>query len=135
MKKILLLLLIFNCSAYAEIEVWYKASIRAQYEREPFTGVILYKIKNVSFKSESRGIYTYKIDTETMNLIKGYAPKGECYYVHTEGEWMSKPSIGDVEIVILLVNYTGDCGAIEPGYAAPGTNEYINFFKSVVSGE
>ena len=135
MNKILLLLLIFSCSASAEIEDWYKDSIRAQYEREPFKSVILYKVKDVTFKTESRGVYTYKIDTETKSLINGNAPKGECYFIHTEGEWMSKPSIGDMEIVILLINYTGDCGAIVPGYSAPGTNEYINFFKSVVSGK
>ena len=129
---LLVFLWIFSNSVFAEIPDWYKQSIEAQYDRKPFSSIILFKVKTVTFVSENRGIYSYRVDTDKLKSIKGKAPTGDCYFIHTEGEWQSPYLANERSIVILLHPYSDECGVIEPGYGAPGTEEYVKFFESLL---
>jgi len=126
----LLISVLFTTSVLAEIEDWYKRDIVTHVEKAD--AVIVYRVKSVSLHSSDRMYYYYKINTETVQTLKGNPPKGECYFVQTEGEWKHPSKVGEERIVILSTKYTGECGAIEPGYGAPATEEYITFFQSII---
>ena len=95
-------------------------------------GVIIYKVKAVNLESQNGPYFSYKIYTETIEELKGKAPKGQCYFLHSEGEWKSPKKIGETGVVILGIKYTGECGAIEPDYGAPATEDYVSLFKSII---
>ena len=115
----------------AEMPDWYKLDIGNIIKRAE--GVIIYRVKAVSQHSANGHHHSYKIDTETVEELKGEAPKGNCYFIHTEGEWKSPSKIGETRIVILGINYSGECGTIEPGYTAPATEDYVSLFKSIIA--
>lgn len=131
--RIIILVFIAVCSAsvIAEIPAWYKRDIVNHINRAE--GVIIYKVKSVALHSSNSQHYSYKIDTETIEELKGEAPRGNCYFIHTEGEWTSPSKIGGERIAILNANYTGECGAIESGFGAPATEEYVSLFKSIIA--
>ena len=123
-------LMLLSLCAFAEIPEWYKrdiANIITEAE-----GVIIYKVKAVNLESQNGQYFSYKIYTETIEELKGKAPKGQCYFLHSEGEWKSPTKIGETRVVILGIKYTGECGAIEPGYGAPATEDYVSLFKSII---
>ena len=122
---------LFSIAVCAEIPDWYKRDIVTHIQKAD--GIIVYKVMKVTFVSTSHIYYSYRIDTETLNELKGKAPKGECYMIHTEGEWSSPYKVGDKAIVILNVKYTGECGAIESGFGAPATQEYIELYNSILT--
>ena len=125
------LVLLFSMCAYAEIPDWYKRDIVNHIEKAD--GVIIYKVSKLT-KVSARGAYhSYRIDTETIAELKGTAPVGECYMIHTEGEWKTPKKIGEKAIVILNTKYQSECGALEPGFGAPATQDYIDFFSSILS--
>ena len=131
MKRITaILFILFASMSLAEIPNWYKRDIVIHIEKAD--AVIVYRVKNVSLHSSDRMYYYYKINTETVQALKGSPPKGECYFVQTEGEWKHPSKVEEERIVILSTKYTGECGAIEPGYGAPATEEYITFFQSII---
>jgi hypothetical protein len=117
---------------FAEIPEWYKESIKAQNAREPFSSIILFKVKGVTLVSHKRGIYSYKIDTVTLKSLKGNGPSKQCYYIHSEDENNSLYKKDYIGIVIQVIEYNDECGIIESGYGAPGTKEYIEFFQSII---
>ena len=120
----------FAAFAEAQIPEWYKRDIVNIIQEAE--GVIIYKVKSVALHSVNGLYHSYKIDTATVEELKGKAPKGKCYFVHTEGEWQSPPSAGETGIVILNIKYSGECGAIESGYGAPASEDYVALFKSIV---
>jgi hypothetical protein len=130
MNRILLVyFLMFSASTHAEIPEWYKNGIVATVHTAD--AVILYKVKNVTLHSTFKIYNTYKIETETLAEIKGKAPKGSCYFIQVEGEW-SKPSKQGTERIVILNSSDKECGFIDSGNGAPGTEEYQRFFKSLV---
>ncbi|MDQ7049855.1 MAG: hypothetical protein Q9M92_10060 [Enterobacterales bacterium] len=120
--------LLFSVQVLSEIPDWYKRDIKQHIEKSE--AIILYQVKSVSLDSQQGPYNSYRVETETVQLLKGKPPKGECYMVHSEGEWRYQPNIGDRRIVILNMKYTGECGAVESGFGAPATNEYIELFTS-----
>jgi hypothetical protein len=130
LNRILLInFLIFSVTAYADIPEWYKSSIVPIVKTAD--AVILYKVKNVTLHSIFKNYNTYKIETETLTEIKGKAPKGACYFIQVEGKW-NKPSKPRDQRIVILNSSDKECGFIDSGFGAPGTEEYQNFFKSVV---
>ena len=123
-------LMLWSLYAVAEIPEWYKRDIVNIINGAE--GVIIYKVKSINLESKNGPYFSYKIHTETIEELKGKAPKGRCYYQHSEGEWKSPTKIGETRIVILGIKYTGECGAIESGYGAPATEEYVSLFKSII---
>ncbi|WP_444995847.1 hypothetical protein [Aliikangiella sp. IMCC44359] len=123
--------LIWSVSVIAEIPGWYKRDIVNLIHGSQ--GIIIYKVKGVSLHSVNGTHYSYKIDTEIVEELKGVAPKGNCYFIHTEGEWKSPIKVGETRIAILNIEYTGECGTIEPGFGAPATEDYVSLFKSIIT--
>ncbi len=122
-------IILLSAFAQAQIPEWYKQDLVNIVQQAE--GVLIYKVKSVALQSVNGRHHSYKIDTETVEELKGKAPKGKCYFIHTEGEWKSPPSEGETGIVILNIEYTGECGAIESGYGAPATEDYVALFKSI----
>lgn len=123
-------ILLLSVFTTAQIPEWYKRDIASIVQNSK--GVILYKVKSVSLDSSSKHSYSYIIETETIEKIKGKAPRGNCYFIYTEEEWENPPNVGEKGIVILHTDYTSKCGVIDPGFGAPGTNEYVSLFKYIV---
>jgi hypothetical protein len=119
----------FSVTAYSEIPEWYKSNIVPIVKTAD--AVILYKVKNVKLHSTFKIYNTYKIETETLAEIKGEAPKGACYFIQVEGKWITPLKPRDQRIVILNTS-DQECGIIDSGFGAPGTEEYQSFFESVV---
>jgi hypothetical protein len=131
MKRIILFVVsIYSAFAVAEIPGWYKRDIVKHLEEA--NAVILYRVKNVQFQSTEGPYFSYRIETETLQTLKGNPPIGACYFIHTEGAWEHPYKIGEDKMVILNVKYTGECGVIESGFAAPATEEYVSLFKSII---
>ncbi|WP_299948304.1 hypothetical protein [uncultured Microbulbifer sp.] len=124
------LLLIASASTYAEIPDWYKRDIVGHIGKA--YGVVIFHVKKITNESAQGQYHSYRIDSETIETLKGSAPKGACYMIRTEGEWKSPYKVGEEAIVILYIQYLGECGAIEPGYGAPATKEYVELFKSII---
>ena len=116
--------------SFAEIPIWYMTGINEILKRAD--SVVVYRVLDVKYQSRRSLYFSYRINTSTTEILKGQAPKGECYFIHTEGEWEQPYKVGDEVIVILATKLTGECGVIEPGYAAPGTVEYVSLFKSIL---
>lgn len=72
------------------------------------------------------------LGSETKSELKGSAPKGSCYMIQTEGLWKNPYKIGQLVITIISSQSSGECSLIEPGYAAPGTDEYVSLFTSII---
>ncbi len=125
-----ILLLFLSAMSVAEIPDWYKRDI-VDHIKNAY-GVVIFQVKKVTFESAEGPYRSYRIDSETINELKGSAPKGACYMIHTEGEWKSPYRIGEKAIVILNVQYQGECGVIEPGFGAPATKEYVELFNSII---
>lgn len=123
-------LMLWSLYAVAEIPEWYKRDIANIINGAE--GVIIYKVKAVNLESLNGPYFSYKIYTETIEELKGKAPKGQCYFLRSEGEWKSPIKIGETRVAILGIKYTGECGAIEPGYGAPATEDYVSLFKSII---
>lgn len=123
-------ILLLSAFAEAQIPEWYKRDIVNIIQKAE--GVVIYKVKRVALHSVNGLHHSYKIDTATVEELKGKAPKGRCYFIQTEGKWNSPPAVGETGIVILNIKYSGECGAIEPGYGAPATEDYVSLFKSIV---
>lgn len=117
-------------AASADMPDWYKRDIAHHLQNAD--AVIIYRVKSVELQSKKGAHFSYRIETETLQTLKGQPPKGECYFIHTEGEWASPYKVGKEAIVILGTKYTGECGAIESGYGAPATEEYVSHFKSII---
>ncbi len=124
------LLLFLSATSLAEIPDWYKRDIVNHIKKAH--GIVIYQVKKVTFISSQGPYRSYRIDSETINVLKGSAPKGACYMIHTEGERKSPYKLGEQAIVILNVQYQGECGAIESGFGAPATKEYVELFKSII---
>ena len=124
-------LILWSLYAVAEIPEWYKRDIASIINGAE--GVIIYKVKSVNLESQNSQYFSYKIYTETIEELKGKAPKGQCYFLHSEGEWKSPTKIGETRVVILGIKYTGECGAIDPGFGAPATEDYVSLFKSIIN--
>lgn len=116
--------------ATAQIPEWYQRDIANIINKA--SAVIIYKVKAVTLESQSGPYFSYKIDTETVQELKGKAPKGECYFLQSEGEWKSPSQIGETRVAILAIEYQDRCGTIEPGYSAPATEDYISLFNSII---
>ncbi len=135
-KKVLIVIFLSIISeiTHSEIPEWYKRDIVIHIQQAK--AVVLFKVKNVSLVSASKHgvhtIYSYRVDTKTLELLKGAAPTGQCYMIHTEEQWQYPYNAGDEEIVILNVKYGSYCGKIEPGFAVPATPEYIELFRAVL---
>ena len=128
---VLITISIFSGYLYAEIPDWYKRDI-VQHVQEA-DGVIHYKVKSLIKISTRDPYHTYRIDTETIKALKGTAPKGKCYLIHTEGVWETPYQTGEEAVVILNSQSQSECGTIEPGYAAPATSDYIELFISILA--
>ena len=123
-------LILWSAFAVAQIPEWYKQDIVNIVRGAE--SVIVYRVKSVSLHSVNGPHHSYKINTETVEELKGKSPKGKCYFVHTEGKWESPSKIGEIRIVVLNIKYTSECGVIEPGYGAPASDDYVSLFKSIV---
>jgi hypothetical protein len=128
--KILKGLILLPLTVYSEIPEWYKRDI-ANHIRKAH-GVIVYKVKEVTLESKHGQYNTYRINTETIEALKGEAPNGSCYMVHTEEKLKLPYIVGEKDVVILNKQYQGECGEIEPGFGAPATKEHVEFFKSLI---
>ena len=128
---ILTLVSLFSMGIHAGIPNWYKRDLVGHLEKSD--GVILYKVTKITQVSVHEIYYTYRIDTETLRELKGTAPKGECYMIHSEGEWESQYEIGQKAIVILNTKSQNECGTIEPGFGVPATQDYIDLFSSILT--
>jgi len=129
--QIIVSLLVFSSFAGADIPDWYKRDIKVHIDKAH--AVVLYKVVQVSEVSVKKPYHSYRIDTQTIQVLKGSAPAGECYLISTEGKWKSPKKSGDKAIVILNYQSQGECGIIEPGFTAPATPEYIDFFHSIIA--
>ena len=125
-----IMLLAFSLPSFAEMPDWYRRDIVAHINSS--YGVVIYRVKKITYESAEGPYRSYRIDGETVEELKGSAPSGSCYMIHTEGDWASPYKIGEMAMVILRVQYQGECGAIEPGFSAPATEDYVDFFRSVI---
>ena len=131
MKSIALFIaLTFSALVLSEIPEWYRRDIVKHLEEA--SAVVVYRVKSVEFQSTEGVYYSYRINTDTLQMLKGQPPKGECYFIHTEGAWGHPYKVGEEAIVILNMEHTGECGAIEPWFGEPATEEYVSLFKSII---
>ena len=93
--------------------------------------VIVYRVTSVSLESTLGPIHSYRLDTTTVEALKGSPPPGACYMIHSEGKLTNAPKVGDTRIVVLAVSYS-DCGVIEPGLGAPATDGYLQLYKTIL---
>jgi hypothetical protein len=108
---------------------WYKRDIQEHIMTA--ASVILYEVEGITYEGTDGHTHAYRIDTSTKRALKGSPPEGECYMIYSE-ERKEPAKRGEVRLVILFRNYTSKCGAIEPGFGAPGTAKYIELFDSIL---
>ena len=124
-------LLFFSAITLADIPAWYKQDIVKHLENAK--GVVIYQVVKVTPLPRQSEHYSYRVDSKTIEEIKGSAPKGACYIVATEDEWDSAYEVNDKRIVILNQEYKSECGTIESGFGAPATKEYVELFRSIIT--
>jgi len=127
---IFLAVLLVSMPCRAEIAEWYKRDIVGHILRA--YAVVLYRVDSVALHSQDDFRHLYRIDTTTLEVLKGEAPAGKCYFFQTEGEWEKPDEPGEVRLVILGQRYRSHCGQIEPLYGAPGTVEYQELFRAII---
>jgi hypothetical protein len=126
------IIILFSIPAYSDMPDWYKRDI-VKFVRNA-EAVILYKIVKVTrLPKKNEHLYSYRIDTETIEELKGSTPKGNCYMSYAEEINDEMYKVGEKRLVILSINYISDCGVIETLQGAPGTKEYIAYFKSIIN--
>lgn len=123
-------LLTVSSNVRAEIPEWYKRDIGAHLAAAK--AVILCRADSVSLESSDHHHFLYRIDTTTIEALKGTAPNGDCYLMQSESELDTSSAAGERRLVILGQEFGGECGLIEPGYSAPGTDEYLELFREVL---
>ena len=126
----LLSLLFVAIPVRAEIPDWYKRDIVAHIASAD--SIVVYRTERVSVDSTVM-IYTmYRIDTTTVEVLKGEAPPERCYLFQVEGEWENPDPPGSEFILILPRRFESECGLIEPLMSAPATAEYLDLFETII---
>ena len=129
--------MLFSNYIFAEIPDWYIEGVSNHINDSKV--VVLYKTESVELVKKQKvnqyiTYYTYKINTVTIDVLKGTVPREHCYYIHTEGNWKGwDKKIGVNSLAILRDEPDSDCSLIDTGYGAPGTPEYVDLFKSVIN--
>lgn len=127
-------LLFFPCSdSRAEIPDWYEEAVPRLAANAD--SIVLYKTESIYLVRQQGHHYVYRLDTSTVEVLKGSASEKSCYYLNVEGPWDFAKSIGEVRLAILAnpEPESGGCRLIEVGYGAPGTSEYVQLFKATLS--
>ncbi|GAB2198999.1 hypothetical protein [Sessilibacter sp. MAH4] len=131
MKNIIIFIIgLLANTAFAEIPSWYQRDVAEIIKNAD--GVILYKVTGITLESTPGPYHFYRIESETKSELKGTASKGSCYMLQTEGQWKNLYKIGELVITIISSHSSGECSLTEPSYAAPGTDEYVSFFMSII---
>jgi hypothetical protein len=116
----------------AEIPDWYKngiAKIVSDASR-----VTVYRTESINLEKESGAYKIYRINTATLQSLKGAVEEKACYFIQREDGWPgAEQKIGEVRIAIIEKHNDKGCSVIEPGRGAPGTKEYIDLLKSLVN--
>ena len=116
----------------AEIPDWYRRDVVNHIAAAD--SIVVYRTEGVSIDS-STGMYTmYRIDTTTVEVLKGEAPPERCYLMQVEGVWEDADAPGVERILILPRKFESECGLIEPMASAPATAEYLELFRSILAG-
>ncbi len=115
---------------HAEIPSWYERDIPSHIEGAD--SVVLYRIEKISVSLRGERHHVYRMETTTLEVLKGSAAQDACYFVETEGEWDHAEKPGDVRLAILNEPHGNGCRLIEPLYTAPGTDEYIKLFRTFI---
>ena len=116
----------------AEIPDWYKSGITrivADASR-----VTVYRTESINLEKEVGTYKVYRINTTTVQSLKGTVEAKACYLIQRENVWADvEQEIGEVRIAIIEKHNDKGCSVIDSGRGAPGTKEYIDLFKSLVS--
>ena len=113
-----------------DIPDWYKQDLASNIAGAD--SVVLFRIDSISLSSSIGHHFVYRFDTTTLDVLKGAASPNACYFFQTEGEWDHSDRLGEVRLAILAYPENEGCRLIEPGYSAPGTDEYLQLFKSAI---
>ena len=124
-------LLAVHFDGHAEIPEWYERAVSRFAAKAD--SIVLYKTESISFVSRQGHHYVYRLDTYTIEILKGTASAATCYYMGVEGPWDFEDSIGEIRLAMLAEPDSGSCRLIEVGHSAPGTDEYVQLFKDVLS--
>ena len=134
LRSVLLFGSILSCPLiFAELPDWYERDIAAHVRGAK--AVVLYRIESVELVDRQHQYYIYRVNTTTIEVIKGAASPMACYLYQSEGPSDYASDIGNAKIVIQLIDYGSECGFIDSGFGAPGTQEYIHLFKSIVADD
>ena len=129
------LLLASHCDSHAEIPDWYEEAIPRLIANAD--SIVLYKVASISLVREFEHHYVYKLDSFTVEVLKGSASAKSCYYRDVEGPWDFAKSIGELRLAILAdpEPEAGSCRLIDVGHGAPGTAEYVRLFNEAMIEE
>ena len=95
--------------------------------------IVVYRTESISLLRNEGHHYVYRIDTSTIEVLKGTASAKACYVVDTEGPWDYDQSIGETRLAILGESDSGSCRLIDVGQSTPGTAEYVQLFRDLLS--
>lgn len=116
-------------AANASIPDWYADAVpRLASESD---SIVLYETQSISLLRSEGNYYVYLINTKTIEVLKGTASTNSCYLTISEEPQEHRDHDGEVRIAILREPEpeAGNCRVIEPGYSAPGTQEYVQLYK------
>lgn len=133
MKFLAFLFVFIFFGALDAIPDWYKKDIGLHISRADT--VLVYEITDISLTAKNSSYFSYLIQTNTVQVLKGKPPLGECYYIHTEMETDFSDEIGKRRIAILKKQYDQKCNVIEPGFSAPATPEYLTLYRNHVAND
>lgn len=118
----------------AEIPDWYQEGVK-KYVKEA-EALVLYEIESIQLVRTKHIYKIYQINTKTLEVLKGKVPANHCYVVHYEGEWENyQQSIGKKRIAILRTVNKDGCSFIDNMMGAPGTEDYLELFKSMLNSK
>ena len=117
--------------ATADIPDWYKRDITRILGKAK--AVVLYRVEAITLVSSDHHHFLYRFDTTTIEVLKGMAPSGNCYWGQSESALDTSEGIGESRLVILARQFDSECGRIEPMYSAPATEEYLELFRGALN--
>lgn len=130
MRHVLLVVsLVASSGVLADVPDWYKRDIGPMIHQAK--SVVVYRaIQN--HRQKANGPYwQLTVSSSTVEVLKGTAPPSQCYTFQVEGK--PEPMTSGEAFIAIYSGITSDgCGGVEPGHLAPGTDEYINLFRSVI---
>jgi len=132
---VFLVLVFFSQFAIAEIPDWYKEGVE-KFLIESET-VVLYRVNSVLLIQSGRTYSQYQVNAQTLKVLKGQVEPFHCYTFSVEGKLEDhgrsiKEKIGEERLAIVDDVTPGVCSFIDVGYSAPGTEEYIELFESIL---